>query len=214
MSDNTKEFWDEYVKKFEANPDNSKYKFLGNNWKGEDIFYKLLHKYAFSHPDALEIGCGGGRISNFAKELFVRITATDISPEMIRKASSEVKATNISWEVMDGFRLDQYKDESFDFVYSHDVFVHFSSMQVYPYLLQFHRLLKKGGIGIISFYNFEKHFNVFKGEALKFNNQKILPPSFRHHFLTEEMLRIMLTEIGYQIVEIEKTNFLIGVFKK
>lgn len=212
--DNTKEFWDKYVQDFEANPNNSQYKLLGNNWKGEGIFFQLLSKYSNPAFQALEIGCGGGRVTNFAKGLFKNIIATDVSPEMIRKASSEVKGTNIQWNVIDGFTLNQFEDNSKDVIYSHDVFVHFSSMQVYPYLAQIHRILKVGGIGIISFYNFDTHFKVFKGEALKFNNQKILPPSMRHHFMTEEMLKIMLEDVGYELIEIEKTNFLIGVFKK
>jgi len=212
--DNTKEFWDKYVQDFEANPENKKFQFLGCNWKGENIFYDLLKKYSKPTFTALEIGSGGGRVTNFAKDLFQSIIATDVSPEMVRKASSEVKGDNIKWEVIDGFRLDQYESNSKDFIYSHDVFVHFSSMQVYPYLLQMERILKPNGIGMVSFYNFTKHFKIFKGWALKFNTQKVLPQSMRHHFLTEEMLRFMLEEIGYEIVEIDTTNFLIGVFKK
>jgi ubiquinone/menaquinone biosynthesis C-methylase UbiE len=212
--DNNRKFWDKYVKDFESNPENSKYKLLGNNWRGENIFFRLLEKYSNPTFTALEIGCGGGRITDFAKQLFQHITATDVSPEMIRKASSEVKSTNITWEVTDGFSLDQFPSTSQDVIYSHDVFVHFSSMQVYPYLLQMHRILKSGGIGIVSFYNFITHFKIFKGWAIKFNAQKVLPQSMRHHFITEEMLRVMLADIGYEVVEIEKTNFLIGVFKK
>lgn len=212
--DNNREFWDKYVKDFEANPENLKYKLLGNNWKGEDIFFQLLKKYSKPIFTALEIGCGGGRVTDFAKTLFNHIIATDVSPEMIRKASTEVKGDNIKWEVTDGFSLDQFPSNSQDIIYSHDVFVHFSSMQVYPYLLQMHRILKPGGIGMISFYNFVTHFKIFKGWAMKFNLQKVLPQSMRHHFMTEEMLRVMLADIGYEVIEVEKTNFLIGIFKK
>lgn len=214
MAENNRHFWDEYVKRWESDPNNKQYQFLGSQWHGEDIFLNLLKKYSSKDFTSLEIGCGGGRISNFAKNLFKHIIATDISPEMIRKASLEVKGNNINWQVTDGFRLDQFESNTQDVIYSHDVFVHFSSMQVYPYLLQMHRILKPNGVGIVSFYNFITHFKVFKGWALKFNTQKILPQSFRHHFLTEEMLRYMLEEIGYEILEIDTTNFLIGVFKK
>jgi len=36
----------------------------------------------------------------------------------------------------------------------------------------------------------------------------------RVHFLTEEMLRKMLADLNLEIVEIEKTNFLITVFRR
>jgi hypothetical protein len=36
----------------------------------------------------------------------------------------------------------------------------------------------------------------------------------RVHFVTEEMVRTMLDELGLEAVEIDKTNFLIAVFRK
>lgn len=212
--DNNKDFWDNYVRKFESNPENKKYKLLGNNWKGEETFIKLLHKYSKSTNLALEIGCGGGRITEMASFLCGKIIATDISPEMIRKASQEVTAKNIEWKTNDGFALDEYKSNSIDLVYSHDVFVHFSSMQTYPYLYHIKRILKPNGLGIISFYNYIKHFNLFKNESLRFNKNKIFPPSMRHHFVTQQMLELMLNDLGYEIVEFDLTNFLIVVFRK
>jgi len=212
--ENNKEFWNKYVQDFESNPNNKQYQLLGQNWKGENIFIDLLKKYSNPIFTALEIGCGGGRITNIAKNLFAHIIATDISSEMIRKASTEVQSSKIKWLVSDGFTLDNITNTSQDFVYSHDVFVHFSSMQVYPYLVHIRRILKNNGIGILSFYNFTKHFNLFKNESLRFNKKHILPPSMRHHFITQEMLLIMLTDLGFEIIEFNVENFLIVVFQK
>jgi hypothetical protein len=36
----------------------------------------------------------------------------------------------------------------------------------------------------------------------------------RHHFMTKEMLQTMMKDIGYEIIEVDSTNFLICVFKK
>jgi ubiquinone/menaquinone biosynthesis C-methylase UbiE len=212
--DNNREFWNKYVKKFENNPDNKKYRLLGHNWKGEELFVKLLHKYTKSTDTALEIGCGGGRITEIASLLCEEIIATDISPEMISKASSEIKAGNIIWNVNDGFSLDEYKSNSINLVYSHDVFVHFSSMQTYPYLKHIQRILKPQGTGIISFYNYVYHFNLFKNESLRFNKNKIFPPSMRHHFVTQQMIELMLNDLNYDILEFDITNFLIVIFRK
>jgi ubiquinone/menaquinone biosynthesis C-methylase UbiE len=212
--DNNEAFWDNYVKKFETNPDNKKFKFLGSQWKGEQIFLELLKKYSNLSNIALEIGCGGGRVTDFAKNLFKNIIATDISAEMIRKASQDIKASNITWQQNNGFDLNEFNGDSLDIVYSHDVFVHFSSMQTYPYLRHIKRVLKPNGIGIISFYNFIKHFEIFKNESWRFNKDKIFPPSMRHHFITVEMITKILDDLNLEIVEIDTTNFLIIVFKK
>lgn len=212
--ENNKEFWDVYVRNFINNPNNKKYKLLGNNWKGEDIFLSLLQKYSSHNLTALEIGCGGGRITETASKYFKNIYATDISHEMIKKASEDVLANNISWKVSDGFSLDDFANSSIDFIYSHDVFVHFSSMQTYPYLKHMYRVLKPNGYGMISFYNFVTHFNLFKNESWRFNKQKQFPPSMRHHFVTVEMITTMLKDLKFTIREIDATNFLIVVFRK
>jgi len=36
----------------------------------------------------------------------------------------------------------------------------------------------------------------------------------RIHFVTEEMLRIMLDDLSLEVIEIKKQNFLIAVFRK
>jgi ubiquinone/menaquinone biosynthesis C-methylase UbiE len=212
--ENNQSFWDNYVQKFETNSNNKKFRLLGHNWKGEQIFLELLQKYSNLNFKALEIGCGGGRITEIASKLFKEIIATDISKEMIRKASKDVKNQNIKWQQNNGFDLNEFLNESIDFVYSHDVFVHFSSMQTYPYLCHIKRILKSNGIGIISFYNFIKHFDLFKNESWKFNKDKILPPSMRHHFITIEMMTKMLEDLNLEIIQVDTTNFLIVVFKK
>jgi len=212
--DNNQSFWDDYVKDFESNPENKKYKHLGNNWKGENIFISLLKKYSSIDKIALEIGCGGGRITEIASPLFKQIIATDISPEMINKARKETPENNIQWQTNNGFDFNDFSNLSIDFVYSHDVFVHFSSMQTYPYLKHIHRILKPSGIGIISFYNYVHHFNLFKNESWRFNQHKIFPPSMRHHFVTQQMIELMLNDLNFKIVEFNLTNFLIVVFSK
>jgi len=214
VAENNELFWNNYVKKFNKNPDNKKYKLLGNQWKGEQIFLELLKHYSNPTYTALEIGCGGGRITSDASKWFKNIIATDISKEMINKASNDVKVTNVKWQQNNGFDLNEFLNESMDVVYSHDVFVHFSSMQTYPYLRHITRILKPNGIGIVSFYNFINHFELFKNESWRFNQSKVFPPAMRHHFITVEMLERMLKDLNLEVVKFDTTNFLIIVFKK
>lgn len=215
MNENNAKFWDDYVTQWLNNPQNKQYTYLGNNWKGETVFLNLLKKYCTKGQTTFEIGCGGGRITAFVAPLVKNVIATDISAEMIKKSSSDLtKFSNIEFRQNDGFSFDFIKNDSIHLVYSHDVFVHFSSLQGYAYLNHIKRILKPKGIGIVSFNNFITHFEKFKWQALKFNNEKILPPSMRHHFMTAEMLEFMLKDLGYKILEIDTTNFLIGVFQK
>ena len=211
---NNEDYWDEYVENWENSEENKGLRYLGNEWKNEEIFLSLLKKYSNRNYKALEIGCGGGRITSVAINLFKRIAATDVSKEMLRKCRETIRDQNITFHKIDGFTLNEFEDESVDFIFSHDVFAHFSSLQVYPYFQEIKRVLKRNGIGLVSFYNFRAHFGIFKKMSLDFNDQRKFPPHMRIHFITEEMLRIMLEDLKIEIIEIEKTNFLIVVFSK
>ena len=173
-----------------------------------------MEKYAAPDKEALEIGCGGGRITVAGVGLFKHVYATDLSEEMLRKAREAVTGSAVSFHKLDGFTLKDFSDSSIDFVYSHDVFIQLSSLQVYPNLMEIQRVLKKGGVGLISFYDFVDQFEMFKETSLRFWTRQVCPVYRRLHFLTEEMLRAMLSDIGLQVLEVQKRRFLILAFRK
>ena len=164
--------------------------------------------------EALEIGCGGGRITGTAVKVFKHVYATDVSEEMLRKAGEAITAANVSFHKLDGFTLKDFPDSNIDFVYSHNVFVQLSSIQIYPYLMEIKRVLKDGGIGLVSCYDFVDQFELFKEYSLKFWNQRKPPVYRRLHFVTEEMLRTMLAYLELQVLEVRKDRFLIAAFRK
>jgi SAM-dependent methyltransferase len=97
---------------------------------------------------ALEIGCGPGRLIKPMSQYFGEIHGVDVSDEMIRIARqrladvphAHVHATN-------GAGLQQFADESFEFVYSYAVFQHIPSRAVVlEYMRETLRVLKPGGI--------------------------------------------------------------------
>jgi SAM-dependent methyltransferase len=136
------------------------------------------------------------------------------SPGRGRRGRESVHATNLTWHELDGFTLRGFADSSVDFVFSHDVFVHFSSLQVLPYLREIWRVLRPGGLGLISFYDFSNSVDLFDSLSMDFWAQRRFPPHMRIHFLTEEMLRSLLDRTGFEILDLDRTNFLIGAFRK
>jgi ubiquinone/menaquinone biosynthesis C-methylase UbiE len=207
-------FWDRYVHEWETSDKNNDLLYLGTEWKFEEDFLSLLQKYASSEKEAVEIGCGGGRITATGVKLFKHVYATDISAEMLRKSKEAITAPNVSFHKLDGFALKDFADNTIDYVYAHDVFVQLSSIQVYPYFMEIGRLLKDGGIGLVSCYDFVDQFRLFKQWSLKFWNERRFPVYRRLHFVTEEMLRAMLSDLGLEILEVQKRRFLIVAFRK
>jgi|GEM_PF-2362734 len=211
---NDEVYWDSYVSDWRRSMQGNKLTYLGNEWKNEEIFVSLLQKYSSASSASLEIGCGGGRITSRAAEFFRHVYAADISSGMLRQCQRALPHKNISYHKLDGFTLRDFSDSSIDLIFSHDVFVHFSSLQLYPYFQEMKRVLSVGGLAITSFYNFPHHFELFKEMSLKFHQQRRFPPHMRVHFVTEEMLRIILKDLGLELVEINTTNFLVAVFRK
>lgn len=211
---NEERFWDYYVQKWEKSEELNKAKYVGIEWQYSEEFIALLKKYASSEKEALEVGCGGGRVTATGVKLFKHVCAADLSEQMLRKCREALTESAISFHKLDGITLNGFADESLDFVYSHDVFVQLSSIQIFLYFIEFHRVLRKGGEGLVSCYDFIDRFELFKETSLRFRQHKMSPASRRLHFVTEETLRTMLSDVKFEILEVFKGRFLTIAFRK
>jgi len=97
---------------------------------------------------ALEIGCGPGRLMRPLSRHFGEIHGVDVSDRMIRLAAERLRDTpNAFPHHGSGSDLKLFPGEKFDFVYSYAVFQHIPSREVVlEYLREARRVLKTGGI--------------------------------------------------------------------
>jgi SAM-dependent methyltransferase len=108
----------------------------------------FLRKMNFDPSDkaVLEIGCGIGRIARWMSKDFASYTGVDVSPEMVRKATS-YNLPNARFLAVSGGDLEGVADASIDFVFSFAVFQHVPSREaIYNYFRETARVLKPGGI--------------------------------------------------------------------
>ena len=95
---------------------------------------------------ALEIGCGIGRIARWMAQDFAQYVGVDVSPEMIRKASS-YNLTRAQFQAVSGGDLAGIPNESVDFVWSFAVFQHVPDKRaIFNYFQEAARVLRPGGI--------------------------------------------------------------------
>ncbi len=105
-----------------------------------------LKKLDHANLVALEIGCGGGRVSEFIARDFRGLLALDVSREMLRIARNRVRADNVVWLCNDGVSLKGIGDNSVDFIFSFGVFQHIpDAATIVDYVEEAGRVLKPGG---------------------------------------------------------------------
>ena len=97
-------------------------------------------------PDALEIGCGTGYFSLNLLQMgtIERLTATDISPGMLRRLAATAESLGLEVETV-ATEAEQlpFEDESFDLVFGHAVLHHIPDLE--RALAEFKRVLRPGG---------------------------------------------------------------------
>jgi cyclopropane fatty-acyl-phospholipid synthase-like methyltransferase len=105
------------------------------------------------HRQALEIGCGPGRLMRPMARHFAEIHGVDVSDQMIERARRNLAETpNAFPRLGDGARLSAYAPGQFDFAYSYAVFQHIPSKEVvYEYLRELNRVLKVGAVARLQF---------------------------------------------------------------
>ncbi len=106
--------------------------FLKENWEeNQHYFWNSGHhdiENLFTPPpetkNALEFGCGVGRMTKVMAGLCEQVVGLDVSPTMLKKAEELAKdVPNVSYRLSDD-ELSALNGELFDFIYSYIVFQH------------------------------------------------------------------------------------------
>lgn len=130
---------------------------IGVQWQGEEFFVDVLLGRTSPDASALEIGCGTGRITRRIAPYVKELVAADISREMLAEARANLaEAPNVRFVPTGGFTLSEFPDGSFDLVFSHDVFTQFQPNQVLALLDSARRVLRPGGLCVISFVTIDR----------------------------------------------------------
>lgn len=118
-------------------------------WKNSLIEHVMLENIPPGNV-VVEIGPGFGRWTRKLVEISRRLIAVDVTEKCIahcKKLFAENE--NVEFHINDGRSLDVVADDSVDYVWSFDVFVHIEPPDIEQYLREFRRILRDDGIAII-----------------------------------------------------------------
>lgn len=146
-----KQAWNERAR------ENARYYIATTNWESEEEFrvsgqrdvehfFSGIEQLLTPDTEALDIGCGLGRMDEFIAPRIGRLTGIDVSGEMVRGATERLAhLDNVSFVEGSGTGLAPLADGSFDLVFSHVVFQHVPRSAFLAYLPEVHRVLRPGG---------------------------------------------------------------------
>jgi SAM-dependent methyltransferase len=111
---------------------------------------QMIGPYFGAGGSVLEIGAGGGRLTELLLTRCDRVIAADTGRTMIRLLRERFgDHPKIEYMLLDGHGLSAIPDASLDKVFSYDVFVHLQPWDVFNYLREIRRTLKPEGRAII-----------------------------------------------------------------
>jgi ubiquinone/menaquinone biosynthesis C-methylase UbiE len=117
-------------------------------WK-QSIINDLMLKYIKGGSTILEIGPGAGRWTETLANMATSLILVDISKKCLDLCKERFKNyDNIKYFLTTG-TLESIQDNSIDYIWSYDVFVHINPTDIRTYLHDIRRILKPHGYGII-----------------------------------------------------------------
>lgn len=137
-----------------------KYRHLGDEWNDDgtddrkrDSYYFQIYADRFLHPDmtALEVGPGGGKWTVQLAPRVKKLLVLDVSQEMLTRTKSRLDGLgirNAEYVLCDGSTFGSIADESVDFFFSYDVFVHIALEDTFRYTQEIARVLKPHSLGV------------------------------------------------------------------
>lgn len=169
-----------------------------NNWP-ESLFAKRVYLFIKNKrlKTVLDLGCGGGRDSQYFSRKGLVVTALDIATG--EQQQEKLKRNNIRFIKSDigDIRL---KDDSFDIIYAHLSLHYFDNKKTEKILGNLYKILKPGGYIFIKCKSIDDPL-FGKGKMIENNFY-----DFGHtrHFFSKEYMREKLKD--FRIIKIFKTN--------
>jgi len=127
----------------------------------------------FRPENALDFGCGVGRLLFAISAKSNHATGIDVSPSMLDEAKREAKKRNIdNLTFLESGNCDELGVCLFDFLHSHVVFQHIPVDRGYAILDKLLASLRNGGVGVLHFTFSNKDYRVWKIiRKIPFNKQ-------------------------------------------
>ncbi len=108
------------------------------------------YNYLNTNTKVLDVGCGGGFLSNALAKQNLQVTGIDLSAESLKVAKNHDETNSVNYQVADAYRL-SFADQSFDIITAMDFLEHVDKPA--EIIKEFSRVLKPKGLFIFHTFN-------------------------------------------------------------
>lgn len=140
----------------------------------------------------LDVGCGPGQFARYFYDKGYRVTALDVSPEMI-KLAKEMNGNRSITYVQEDMRRTSFSNGSFDAVFSCASFLHVLPQDVPATLREWRRILKPKGILFVS-------VQIERQSRLEWDNRYMV------FYENEQAVRTAIENSGFQVVKTSRNE--------
>lgn len=179
---------------------------MGATWGGLDTFMSLVAKHVPRTAHALELGCGGGRVTRHIRPLVGTLVANDVSERILAEArAATVDLPPIEFRVTYGLG-DDLKPQEFDAVIGHELLMQFDFDELLRFCSNIHRTLKPGGLFIASVYTFDDSAEIAQHMGMIRDHGAGARSPFRVHRMPRQTYRDIFEACGFEVVEVERSR--------
>jgi SAM-dependent methyltransferase len=173
---------------------------LGGEWGTTEDLDEVARGFIdpYVNRDAIvgEIGSGGGRVAGRVAPNSKWFYCFDISEGMLEQARQTLAdCSNVEYVLLDGASLPRQLGDTFDFLYSFDVFVHLDLHTIWKYVQEIERTLRRGGHAFLHTANLTA-----PGGWNNFAAQVGYRPE-THYFISPDIMRTLVDHTDLRIVK-------------
>src|SRR3954452_24881815 len=193
----------------------------GGKWSPEDFFATGRQEIAevlrlaeslglpAARGDALDFGCGAGRLSQALADSFGQVVGVDIAASMLETARRYNTHDNCRFVLNDRPDLSLFGDASFDFVYTTIVLQHIPPALALGYVSEFARVLRPGGLAVFTLPSgpsstlVGRLYRIAPPPVVGAVKKRLWGADMQMHGVPMEVLVPRLTELGLRVERVQ-----------